>query len=209
MRKATALPKTGTEKQTPDHLDLSIPEESDLQGAKLSMLTQSVEYKGILQSKSPPDRPTSVRNLQTTRDALAQYTGHLETDETLRSNVRRNDIHTKVRQVLYKAMHRTQKIGTFWKDINNFEDWQNCGTCGVPESMSHILTDCQATPIRLIWNLAKHYWPSTHYIWPEPSLGIILGCGSLSAQPSNAIRESRHNPQGTATPKAPADSSAS
>jgi hypothetical protein len=110
---------------------------------------------------------------------------HLETDKTIWSNVRRKDIRTKIRQFLYKAMHGTQKIGTFWEDINNFEDRQNCGTCGIPESMSHILTDCQATPTWLIWNLAKHYWPSTRYIWPEPSLGIILGCGSLSAQPPN------------------------
>ena len=185
------LAKEGAEKQIPDILDLTIPQEFDLQGAKLSTLTQSIAYQGILQNKNTPDRTSTSRNLRMTRVALAIYTHSLETDETLWNNLRHKDIRTKIRQFLYKAMHGTQKIGDFWKDINNFEHRQSCGTCGETESMSHILVSCYATPTRLIWDIAKHYWPGTRYEWPEINLGIILGCGSLTAQ---KINDNQGNP---------------
>jgi len=185
------LAKAGAEKQIPDHLDLTVPQEFDLQGAKLSTLTQSIAYKGIIQNKNPPDHPSSMRNLQTMRDTVVRFTNSLETDETLWHNMRHKEIRTKIRQFLYKAMHSTQKIGPFWRGINNFEDRQYCRTCGESESMSHILTTCQATPRRLIWGLVKQYWPCAKYRWPTLNLGIILGCGSISAQPTNANQRNR------------------
>jgi ribonuclease HI len=191
------LAKAGAEKPTPDPLDLSIPQEFDTQGAKLSTLTQSTAYKGIIQSKDSPDRLSTVRNLQMMRNALAQYTNTLETNETLWNNTRRKEIRTKIKQFLYKAMHGTQKIGPFWRNVNNLEDRQNCGTCGESETMSHILVNCRATPTRLIWGLAKHYWPRAQYKWPEINLGIILGCGSLTAQPIAAQQRNQTQPPKT------------
>jgi ribonuclease HI len=47
------LAKEGATKEEADILDLSIPEEFDLQGAKLAMLSQSTAYKGIKEWKKP------------------------------------------------------------------------------------------------------------------------------------------------------------
>ena len=88
-------------------------------------------------------------------------------------------IRVKVRQFLYKAMHETQKIGHFWTHIPGYEERQNCATCNAPELMSHILIHCRARPTHTIWKLAKDYWPQENPRWPEISLGIILGCGSI------------------------------
>ncbi|KAG1762117.1 hypothetical protein EDD22DRAFT_979909 [Suillus occidentalis] len=43
---------------------------------------------------------------------------------------------------------------------------------GETELMEHILTQ--------LWNLAKKIWPTKHSPWPDPNIGVILGCGSLS-----------------------------
>jgi hypothetical protein len=123
-----------------DQLNLDIPITFDLQGAKLTALTQAIAYRGIMERQPPRSRETTEDNLQITREAL----------HTLR---------TRVKQFLYKAMHGTQKIGSYWQ---------------------HILILCRATPCNLIWSLAKDLWPHAQHLWPETTLGIILGCGAIT-----------------------------
>ena len=56
--------------------------------------------------------------------------------------------------------------------------------CHVPESMEHILISCSERAVSLIWQLAKDLWPHEDIPWPEPNLGIILGCGSITELPN-------------------------
>ena len=173
------LAKEGAEKEAPDELNLEIPKEFDLQGAKLATLTQAIAYKGILEKKGPYIRPATSNNLETARLAIAEYTQKLETDETIWHGLQKPTIRIKIRQFLYKAMHETQKIGNFWSHIPGYEERQNCPTCQVPESMTHILIHCRATPVRAIWSLAREHWPHENLQWPNITLGMILGCGSI------------------------------
>ena len=48
------LAKEGAEKEEPNTLPLEILPEYDLQGAKLTSLTQALAHKGIHSQKSPP-----------------------------------------------------------------------------------------------------------------------------------------------------------
>ena len=48
---SNTLAKQGANKQIPDPLDLAIPIDFDVPGAKLSSLTQATAYKGILEKK--------------------------------------------------------------------------------------------------------------------------------------------------------------
>ena len=77
-------------------------------------------------------------------------------------------------------MHGTQKIGNFWSNINNYEMHQTCNTCEKLETMEHILIHCNAIAPRIIWDLATNLWPHAPQLWPNISLGIILGCGSIN-----------------------------
>ena len=45
--------------------------------------------------------------------------------------------------------------------------------------MEHILINCQERPVKMIWDLASRLWPHAPELWPTPSLGIALGCGSI------------------------------
>ena len=77
-------------------------------------------------------------------------------------------------------MHSTQKIGRFWENIPNCKERQCCKTCHETESMKHILTQCPELSVRIAWRLAKDTWPHTNIPWPDISIGLILGCGSIT-----------------------------
>ena len=174
------LAKEGAEKNEPDHLDWEIPKEFDLQGAKLSALTQATAYKGILEKKPPKTRRSTTTNLQRAKQAITDYNGEQETDETIWKNTQSPAFRPKVQQFLYKSIHATQKIGEFWTNIPGYEDRRHCTMCGTTETMDHILTQCTAHPVRTIWTLARTYWPHEDTPWPDINLGIILGCGSIT-----------------------------
>jgi RNase H len=111
---ADKLAKEEAEKPIPDPLDLSIPKEFDLQGAKLATISQATAYKGIIERKPPLSRRTTLTNIQLTRDALAAFNNAQEIDETIWNSLRNTAIRLKIRQLLFKAMHGTQKIGHYW-----------------------------------------------------------------------------------------------
>ena len=52
--------------------------------------------------------------------------------------------------------------------------------------MEHILTTCEEHPRQIIWQMAREIWPNETYEWPNISLGLILGCGSIMAPRENA-----------------------
>jgi hypothetical protein len=173
------LAKEGARKPHADVLDLTTPDEMNLQGAKLASLTQSLAYRGIQKTKTKTPRPTTERNLTLTRQAINHFTNELETGETIWNNLRRSAFRTRVKQFLYKVMHGVYKIGTYWLNIPDNEHRHACRTCGATESMAHILTECENAHTKMIWDLAKATWPHDRQLWPEISLGTILGTGCL------------------------------
>jgi hypothetical protein len=56
--------------------------------------------------------------------------------------------------------------------------------------MEHILIHCNERAVRIVWELAKQYWPHEDIPLPEISLGSILGCGSIT------IPKQRGGPRG-------------
>ncbi|KAH9047827.1 ribonuclease H-like protein [Lactarius vividus] len=173
------LAKEGADKDQGDELTLHIPDAFNLQGAKLATLTQAIAYKGIRESRTAPNRPSTNRNMDTMREAIMVYTGNCETDRTIWRSIRKRTIRIRVQQFLFKAMHNTLMIGDVWFKIPGFKNRGTCATCDTTETMEHILLACQANPVKIAWDLAKKLWPHRNLPWPVLSLGIILGCGCL------------------------------
>ena len=90
------LAKEGAEKELLDIMDLDIPIEYDLQGAKLSALTQAIAYKGIQERKPKYLRATTSENIQQAREAIHAHSGTLETDETIWKGIYSPAIRTKI-----------------------------------------------------------------------------------------------------------------
>jgi ribonuclease HI len=189
------LAKEGANKEHADPMDMSVPPEFDLQGAKLITLRQCMAYKGIRERKPAYQRRTTSINLQRTRDALTDFNGEVETDETIWGSIHHPDIRIKIRQFLYKALHGTQKIGNFWKNIPEYEERSECQRCLTTESMEHILIHCDEPATRIIWSMARNLWPHNSPPWPDISLRTVLGCGALTP-PTNPNPDQRRHTKG-------------
>ncbi|KAA1476630.1 ribonuclease H-like protein, partial [Dentipellis sp. KUC8613] len=179
--KADRKADEGARKDEPDDLDLHIPDNFNLEGAKLSTISQSLAYKGIRERKTKKTKNSTSLQLEIARAALEDFTGVQETDESLWQNCRRRDMSKKTNQFIYRALHNSFKIGTIWKHIPGYENRQRCSRCGDPEeTLEHILVDCPDPVPRRIWTLAKDLWPHGDDSWPTLSLGILLACGNLT-----------------------------
>jgi len=197
-----ALAKQGANKQHPDPMNLEIPEDLDIQGAKLPTLTQATAYKGILERKQPEPRNTTEKNIQLTRTAIKGVTGEIETNNAIWKSTRKKTIRPLIQQFLYRTIHRTHMIGKQWRHINGYKEREMCTTCNETESMSHILTQCKEKSTQLVWDLTKNLWPHRNTPWPDITLGTILGCSSISLQPSRPGRQNQRR-RHTAAHKGP------
>jgi len=186
------LVKQGANKRVPDPLNLEIPKEFDVQGARLSTLMQATAYRGILERKRPEARNTSKENLQLTHMAIKRITGELETNAAIWQGTRRKVIRLIIQQFFFKTIHRTHLIGKYWRNIEGYKEWETCASCNETESMSHIQTQCREKNIQIIWRLARNLWPHRNIPWPEITLGTILGCSRINLQ---SDRPRGHNPQ--------------
>ena len=187
------LAKEGAMKDVPERINIQIPTEFDLQGAKLATIDQVTAYQGIRQSRTKPPRPDAQENLQTTREALEQLNGTKETNPTIWIGMRKPILRTRVQQFLYKSMHKAYMIGDKWIGIPSYEDRAKCLICQRRESMEHILLECTNDIRTLIWKKAKDIWPHGQNRWPNITIGTILGIGSIALQDEENDIDDRTN----------------
>ena len=83
------LAKEGAVKDTPVTLSLSIPEEFNLQGAKLAMITQVIAYKGIRERSKKEAHTVMDTNIEAARVAIAAYTSSEETNGTIWKSIQK------------------------------------------------------------------------------------------------------------------------
>ncbi|KAG2748918.1 ribonuclease H-like protein, partial [Suillus brevipes Sb2] len=189
--KADQLAQEGASRMTTDAINTYIPRNFDLQGAKLSKITQKLAYTALMNKKQIEYKRPTLCMLDMTRYALETVTTTLETDDTIWRNCRNKDLSKKVQSFIYKTLNNAFRIGDFWKQVPTFEHRARCHQCGEePESMEHILTQCDNQNRKKIWNLAKNLWPNKYGPWPEPTIGLILGSGSISLPNTPAQNES-------------------
>ncbi|KAG1816751.1 uncharacterized protein BJ212DRAFT_1271189 [Suillus subaureus] len=181
-----SLAKRGAEKETCDQINLEIPTEFDVQGAKLSKMTQTLAYQNLKNQYQIKQWRTTKRNLETARYAIKEISNNLESDKTIWKECRRKDIQRPIQQFLYKALHSTHKVGDFWSNIPQYEQRAKCAIChNETEPMAHILTTCCSNERRKIWKLIKDIWPKKYSPWPRIMIGTILGCRSIHISKQN------------------------
>ncbi|KAG1734854.1 ribonuclease H-like protein, partial [Suillus occidentalis] len=178
---ADALAETGAQKNEYDHIDTRIPPEYDLQGTKLTAITQALAYKKLISMSLLAHKQSTTNLLELTRYAIQKVTNTLESDKTIWQARRHKDLPKKIQTFIFKTLHNAFKIGDFWSNIPTYEHRAQCHTCNEDiESMAHILTECNCPARKLVWSLAERIWPTNIIPWPEPTIGTITGCGALS-----------------------------
>ena len=178
--------KNSLSEEAPNNLVLTAPEHFQTSGMTLCDATQSLLYEGITSTHIPLPRPASQYNLGMTRACVDELTGNLPSDETIWKSLTSKDFPPRIRSFLWKTMHSAYKCGNYWLNIPAYEQRGLCQVCdGVPETMTHILTECQASGQETIWKLAKELWDMRGLPWTDPKLGTILGCGLSDFHPEN------------------------
>ena len=134
-KESDRLTKEGANKQTPDELDLDVPDEFNVQGAKLRTITQALAYRGIMEKRQRPTREGSEENIEEARRAIAMINKSQETTEMIWTNLKKPVLRHRVQQFLFKAMHKAYMIGNVWNEIPDHQDRAVCTTCNKTESM--------------------------------------------------------------------------
>ena len=176
------LAKLGASKDTMDKISLDVPDHFNIQGAKLASMTQATAYKGIYEQEPKRERHTTHLNLEKVHEGIAAHTGSLETNEAIWNLIRKTPVQLKIRQFFYKSLHRTQKIGRYWFNIQNYEDRGICQTCRDDETMEHILINCNHPTNITVWKAAEELWPHETGSWPNITFGTIIGCNALNVE---------------------------
>lgn len=189
--KADQLAQSGATKADVDEVDLYVPRNFDIQGAKLSLITQWLAYRALMADTHLEYNRQTLCLLSITRAAIENLTTTLETDETIWKSCRHKDITKKIQMFIYKTLNNAYKLGEFWLQIPTFEQRARCSTCGeLSESMEHILVQCNNLARKKIWSMVRTIWPRKYGPWPELSIGLILGCGVLSLPQNPQNRDS-------------------
>lgn len=172
-----------SQQQNDEELILTMPETFQVTGVKLSDVTQSMLYQGIMSRKKGEPRAASSYNLGITQACMEELTGKSPTYEMIWRSMRNKAFPPRIRAFMWKAMHSAYKCGKYWRNIPTCEERGLCQVCDrAEESMEHILTECQATGQAEIWRLAEELWALQGLPWTTPRFGTILGCGLAAYQ---------------------------
>ncbi|KAK0433770.1 ribonuclease H-like protein, partial [Armillaria borealis] len=159
-------------------INLRTPIQLNLQGIKLSSLTQTTAYKAIRQKTALKERKSTTINLDIARYAANDLSGHTPTDSRIWISIRSKDITRTTRNFLWMMLHNAYKCGKYWDNIPNYSHRAICLKCGAEESLEHILIDCRQIPAQnIIWKLCEQLWENTGNQWPKITYGKILACG--------------------------------
>jgi len=167
-----------------DIIDLTIPKEIRVSGAKLNKLTQSLAYKAIRDYKihssdyqSALARQATETNLNRVSEAALSISGKHPTNQRIWISLRHKDFSKKVRYFMWTTMHNGYKVGNYWRNIPGYENRGLCQFCNTEESMEHILTQCLIDGQEQIWNQANSLWQHKGLAWSKPTFGDILASG--------------------------------
>ncbi|KAF5376901.1 hypothetical protein D9615_007206 [Tricholomella constricta] len=184
---ADALANEGAQKNIEDatQIDLNIPENFDVSGAKLATMTQALLYQGIMERTTVAMRRNTLIHLDMVRHTVQSNTGDLPTDVRIWKSLYDKDISKNISSFLWRSMHNSYPIGDFWTRIPNFEHRARCQKCDAEESMEHILTECSVSGQSTIWRLAEDMWSRKGLPWFEPTIAAQLGCALTTFKDEN------------------------
>ncbi|KAJ6488227.1 hypothetical protein C8R47DRAFT_953525, partial [Mycena vitilis] len=185
---ADRLASEGSAKAVPDQIRIKTITKYNLPGAKLTRITQSLAYKLIRKIRMKGDkyqgklaRVATKRNMEYAKAAAAgeDDTG-LPSDSKIWSSTKHKDVSRSIRFFLWMMIHDGYKIGRHWTNITGHEEKENCHKCGITESMEHILTKCEVSGQKEIWELASDLWKmKTGEELPVPTKGQVMACAAI------------------------------
>ncbi|KAJ7628043.1 hypothetical protein DFH06DRAFT_1006518 [Mycena polygramma] len=179
---ADKLANEGANRPSGFPINLTIPPDLKLTGAKLSVMTQSLAYQAIRQvvmNDFYKSRRRTEINIDRTKAEIEATFGRVPTEARIWKSLQHRDFSREVRQFMWKMMHDAFMVGNKWERGNKpeFHARSECLYCKEIESMEHILCECSSPGQAEIWALAENLWAGKNMTWIKPTYGNILGCG--------------------------------
>lgn len=102
---ADHLASFGAVKLQEDEVDLSIPQNFDLQGARLQSISQATTYKSLTRITHLEDKHKTTELLYMARHAIHQMSRMWETNVSIWNSCRKKDISKIIQLFIYKTLH--------------------------------------------------------------------------------------------------------
>ncbi|KAI9059681.1 RnaseH-domain-containing protein [Trametes sanguinea] len=154
-------------------------------GARLESLSQKLAYTAIMLHGQHEQRRASVRMVERIQATLKELWGLYPTEAELWNGIRKYDTRRTLRDFWWKAMHGALRVGEFWDNIPGYEQRATCTTCGVPESLEHIVVDCEARATVHTWELVHEFLRMKGIAVPVITFGAVMASPILSMKGLN------------------------
>jgi ribonuclease HI len=86
-------------------------------------------------------------------------------DGTIWTSSKNKDFKKSFHTFLWKTLHQTQKIRSYWLNITNFEHRGTCHRCNAIKDIEHIIFGCDIPGQAIIWSATKDLWAKKHNYW--------------------------------------------
>ncbi|EJD38673.1 hypothetical protein AURDEDRAFT_32316, partial [Auricularia subglabra TFB-10046 SS5] len=166
----------------------------DKPGMSILGLTQRKAHRAIraVQATSSKPRKTTEENLALIKATISDECGFIPTTRTIWRDLQDASLSRNVRVFLWKGIHGAHKIGEYFRKMP--ERWRvkgDCPSCGVVESMQHILFECEDSGQHIIWKFVEGFLEKKK-LRTDLNIGLIWGCASFRATyASNTTETSR------------------
>ena len=138
---------------------------------QLTCLTQVTAYKLIsrIQNPSKIRWKATLSNLNLARETIYNLENTHPTDKHIWKAIlsNRRDLSTNVRNFLWKLIHDAHRCGHYWLKMINLSERGICPKCETPETMQHIIFNCEANQCEIIWKIAKDICERKNIAWPS------------------------------------------
>ncbi|KAI0816973.1 hypothetical protein BC628DRAFT_1333997 [Trametes gibbosa] len=193
--RADVLAGRRARKPAPDPVDVTVPRQLRVTGAKLSKITQKLAYRAIRAWKSAEIQPrqrTKERVDQVIQDLRDELDVHIA-PETLWKSLASSAITREARQWMWMTLHDAYMVGTHWLRPSMSDELKEravCKICGQTETMEHILFTCTAKGREIIWKLLREAWTKAGGLPRDPSWGTIMGAACTGRKANGGRRVS-------------------
>ncbi|KAH9849959.1 hypothetical protein C2E23DRAFT_736462 [Lenzites betulinus] len=160
------------------------PEGFVANGVRLAVLSQRLAYQVINTYAGPPSRRKTDLIVEQTLTALQGWQCY-RTKKQLWRSIRSIEFRRGMRDFWWKMWHGAHRVGPFWENIPRYEQRAVCSSCGVTETMEHILTECSAPGQAHVWGLVRELLERRGVRDLPLAFGALMGAPALTLNGPN------------------------
>ncbi|TFK95874.1 hypothetical protein BDV98DRAFT_516861, partial [Pterulicium gracile] len=101
------------------------------------------------------ERKSTEERINGVQEALLKWQPGQPSPAEIFDGIRAKVISRNIQEFMYKALHKTQKIGTYWNHIPNYEHQTLCSGCEQTETLEHKLLEFPYNEQETVWDMTR------------------------------------------------------